>query len=179
MKKLLSLFVVLGALFCAPAFAQSTSIWAPTAPSYSVTTPSASEEVGTLFNSSTPGYVVALRFWKVSADTGTHVGNLWDTNGNLLSTVTFTNETASGWQTQMLVSPIFIAAGLSYTVSRHWSVVTNNLPYVGASNIQSAPLIGVQGRIYTGTAANFPNTALGNMFFVDVVFVPGYCGIFQ
>ena len=34
-----------------------------------------------------------------STNTGTHVGSLWTATGQLLASATFTNETASGWQT--------------------------------------------------------------------------------
>ena len=44
------------------------------------------------------GYITGLRFYKAATNTGTHVGNLWTAAGSLLSSVTFTNETASGWQ---------------------------------------------------------------------------------
>ena len=40
-----------------------------------------------------------VRFYKGAGNTGTHIGTLWTTTGQRLATGTFTNETATGWQT--------------------------------------------------------------------------------
>ena len=42
------------------------------------------------------GTVTGIRFYKAAANTGTHIGSLWTTDGTRLATATFTNETASG-----------------------------------------------------------------------------------
>src|SRR5262245_61526181 len=63
-------------------------------------------EVGVKFRSMVPGFITGLRFYKGSLNTGTHTGHLWSRNGTLLSTVTFSNETSSGWQFQALPTPI-------------------------------------------------------------------------
>jgi|GEM_PF-3391861 len=55
-------------------------------------------ELGVKFQSSVDGYITGLRFYKAADNTGTHVGNLWTAGGTLLASVTFTNESASGWQ---------------------------------------------------------------------------------
>src|SRR6185437_2776297 len=55
-------------------------------------------EVGVKFTSDLNGQINALRFYKAAANTGTHTGHLWSASGQLLASVTFTNETASGWQ---------------------------------------------------------------------------------
>ena len=55
-------------------------------------------EVGMQFTPDVSGYVTGVRFFKALNNTGTHVGNLWSAKGGLLATVTFTNETKSGWQ---------------------------------------------------------------------------------
>src|SRR5262249_17011774 len=89
----------------------SSSTWSfPTAraPRQSVFSPSATPnaqasgdaaalEVGMRFRSDVSGYVAGVRFYKSTANTGTHTGSLWDQAGNRLATGTFTNETASGW----------------------------------------------------------------------------------
>ena len=48
--------------------------------------------------------------YKYPANTGTHVGSLWTATGTLLGSVTFTGETASGWQQATFGTPIAIAA---------------------------------------------------------------------
>ena len=69
---------------------------------------SASTEVGVQFQSDTNGYITGIRFYKASANTGTHVGNLWTSTGQLLASATFTNETASGWQQVNFSQPVAI-----------------------------------------------------------------------
>ena len=58
-----------------------------------------------------------MRFYKSTANTGTHVGNLWTANGTLLATGTFSGETASGWQQLNFTSPVDITAGTTYVAS--------------------------------------------------------------
>ncbi len=47
----------------------------------------------------------------------THVGHIWSAVGQLLATVTFTNESASGWQQQALATPLAVNANVEYVVS--------------------------------------------------------------
>ena len=63
--------------------------------------------------------ITGIRFYKGSANTGTHVGDLWSSSGTLLATATFTNETASGWQQVNFSSPVSITAGTTYIASYH------------------------------------------------------------
>ena len=51
------------------------------------------------------GTVTGIRFYKSSTNTGTHVGNLWTADRQLLAPATFTGETASGWQQRHLRQP--------------------------------------------------------------------------
>ena len=47
-------------------------------------------EVGVKFQSTVNGYITALRFYKGTGNTGTHVGHLWSAGGSLLASATFT-----------------------------------------------------------------------------------------
>jgi hypothetical protein len=78
-----------------------------------------SVELGTKFRADTGGFITAVRFYKGSANTGTHTGSLWTATGTLLGTVTFTGETASGWQQANFTTPIAITANTTYVVSYH------------------------------------------------------------
>src|SRR5262249_9321659 len=71
---------------------------------------SASVELGVKLRASTPGVVSAVRFYKGTLNTGTHIGNLWTGAGSLLATATFANETASGWQQVNFATPVAISA---------------------------------------------------------------------
>ena len=82
------------------------SIWPAQSPAGGVDADPSSVELGTRFRSNAAGNVTALRFYKHSQNTGTHVGSLWSSTGTLLAQVTFTGETASGWQVQALGTPV-------------------------------------------------------------------------
>src|SRR5439155_5482130 len=73
--------------------------------------------VGVKFRSDVIGQVTGIRFYKGSGNTGTHLGHLWSDTGTLLGTVTFTNETPSGWQQANFVTPVSISANTTYVAS--------------------------------------------------------------
>lgn len=74
-------------------------------------------ELGVRVTANTDGRVSGVRFYKGAGNTGTHVGNVWDTNGRRLATATFTGESATGWQTVKLSTPIPLTKGQSVVVS--------------------------------------------------------------
>ncbi|MCK1312362.1 DUF4082 domain-containing protein, partial [Bradyrhizobium sp. 23] len=74
-------------------------------------------ELGMRFTSDTSGVIQAIRYYKASNETGTHIGHIWSATGQELATVTFTNESASGWQQMTLATPLTITAGTTYVVS--------------------------------------------------------------
>src|SRR6185437_5330175 len=87
------------------------SIWSSTAtPANPSANDSGSVEVGLKFKSDQAGYITGIRFYKGSANTGTHTGTLWSSTGTQLATATFTGETASGWQQVNFSSPVQITA---------------------------------------------------------------------
>jgi hypothetical protein len=140
-------------------------------------------EVGVKFRSDVAGQITGVRFYKGAANTGTHVGNLWNAAGGNLGTVTFTGETASGWQTATFASPITIAADTTYIASYY----APNGRYAGDSGalssagVDNAPLHalrdgedGGNGVYRYGTGGGFPNsTWQGANYWVDVVFTTG------
>ena len=71
-------------------------------------------ELGVKFTSTSSGTITGLRFYKSAANTGTHVGTLWSSTGTVLATGTFSNETASGWQTLLFTTPVTVTAGTTY-----------------------------------------------------------------
>src|SRR6476661_4481213 len=75
------------------------SLWSSSVVPRSPSAPdSATVEVGTKFTSRQFGRVTGIRFYKSAANTGAHVGSLWDASGRRLASVTFAGESASGWQ---------------------------------------------------------------------------------
>jgi hypothetical protein len=144
--------------------------------------PDSPVELGVAFQATTSGAISGIRFYKASTNTGTHVGNLWSSTGTLLATVTFTNETSSGWQQMSFSSPVTVTAGTIYIASYHttvghWSV---NRSYFASSGVNNPPLQALQsvtgqgnGVYMYGSTSSFPtNTFQASNYWVDVVFQP-------
>jgi hypothetical protein len=156
-----------------------TSFWTnstiPAAPE--VTNDAASVTLGLKFSSDVPGSVLAVRFYKGVHNTGQHVGNLWSSAGTKLATVTFSGETASGWQQAAFSSPINIAAKTTYVISYldpkgHYA---DDQSYAWSTR-NAAPLhvSGTSPGVYAyGSGARFPTgTWNGSNYWVDLVFAP-------
>ncbi len=138
-------------------------------------------ELGVRFRSEVSGYVTGVRFYKgTAANSGTHIGNLWTNTGTRLGTVTFTGETATGWQQANFSSPIAIAANTTYVVSYFTSVgrYSANRNYFAAAGVDNPPLHALQNGIdgangvyvYSSSSA-FPTQTYQSEFdWVDVVF---------
>jgi PKD repeat protein len=158
------------------------SLWASdTKPAVQAATDTAAVEVGVKFRSSVAGNVTALRFYKGTGNTGTHVGHLWDSAGNLLATVTFTNETATGWQQAQLSNPVAIQANTTYIVSYYapkgrYAYSSNYFSSPFANGNLSAPAgssTSGNGLYRYGTGGGFPTSSYQNMnYWVDVNFSP-------
>jgi uncharacterized repeat protein (TIGR01451 family) len=142
--------------------------------------PDSPVELGVKFTSSTSGTITGIRFYKSSANTGLHVGNLWSSTGALLATATFSNETASGWQ-QVTFSPaIAIIANATYVASYHTTMghYSADQGFFAAGGITDSPLqalsngaAGGNGVYAYGSASSFPgNTYNSTNYWVDVVF---------
>jgi len=131
------------------------------------------------FTSDVAGNVTGVRFYKGSTNTGTHIGNLWSSTGQLLATVTFANETASGWQQATFSQPVAITAGTVYVVSYHTTVgfYSVNSGYF-ATAVDNAPLHGVangtsSNGVYAYGGTQFPTASYNaSNYWVDVVFSP-------
>ena len=76
-------------------------------------------ELGVRFTVNKPGYVSAIRYYKTSGNTGVHVGSLWTSYGRRLAKVTFSSETATGWQVARLAQPIALRPDRTYVASYH------------------------------------------------------------
>jgi VCBS repeat-containing protein len=140
-------------------------------------------EVGVKFQSNVAGEITALKFYRSANDTGQDVLDLWTATGTKLATVTFTNTSASGWQTVALATPVSITANTTYVASYHTTgayVATNNF---FASAVTNGPLTapssataggnGVYAYGGSATAGLFPtNTFASANYYADVVFRP-------
>jgi Domain of unknown function (DUF4082)/Bacterial Ig-like domain/Bacterial Ig domain/Purple acid Phosphatase, N-terminal domain len=157
------------------------SIWpsSATPASAAETTDTSALEVGVKFRSSVDGFITGLRFYKGATNTGTHVGHLWTRTGGLLSTATFTSETATGWQQVTLPSPVAITANTTYVASYHapngnYAV---NEDFFAPAGVDSPPLRalrdaedGGNGLYRYGPSGTFPTGVYrSENYWVDVV----------
>ncbi|MGC9582151.1 UNVERIFIED_CONTAM: DUF4082 domain-containing protein, partial [Salmonella enterica subsp. enterica serovar Typhimurium] len=133
--------------------------------------------LGVRITSSSSGFITGIRYYKGVNDTGTHTGSLWSTNGILLATATFTNETAAGWQTVSFSSPVEIAAQTTYVASDH-----SNGHYVSTSNYFTSDHVngiltatgGANGVYSYGNQNLFPtSTYASTNYWVDVILSSG------
>jgi WD40 repeat protein len=158
--------------------ASPTSIW-PANPTPSVITePDTSVELGVKFKSSVNGFICGVRFYKGNANTGTHVGKLWTSTGQLLASAQFQNETASGWQQVSFASPVAITASTTYIASYlapagGYSFNSNYF----ANSVTSGSLYAFNNAesggngVYLYGAGGFPaNTFQSTNYWVDVLF---------
>jgi hypothetical protein len=157
------------------------SVWnSSAAPATATTNDSQPIEVGMKFRSDVSGFITSVRFYKGSGNTGTHVGHLWSSTGTNLGTVSFTNETASGWQQADFPSPILISANTTYIISYYApnGGYSSDEFFFGNAGVNSPPLhalkSGVDGGngVYLyGTGGGFPtNTFDAENYWIDVVF---------
>lgn len=112
----------------------SQTLFTSQAPTSANATDGVPYELGMKFKSTKAGNILAIRYFKAASDTGTHVGKIWSATGTLLASVTFTGETASGWQEQTLTAPVAILVNTVYMVSvnitSHFPITTNAFPAV-------------------------------------------------
>ncbi len=157
------------------------TIWEPSTVPVNIADPDASAaELGVKFRSKANGYITGIRFYKSSTNTGTHIGNLWSASGTNLATVTFINETATGWQEVAFGTPIQITTGTTYVASYHTSTGHYseddyyNFTQYGNTYYLEALADGVEGAngVYNKSSVSaFPTTGyLSSNYYVDVVF---------
>jgi hypothetical protein len=129
-------------------------------------------EVGTAFRVAEPGQATAIRFYKGAGNVGTHVGTLWGPDGTVLAQVTFTDETAGGWQRAALASPIALQPGVNYVVSYYApSGHYASEPGYFFNERTNGDIIGVapaNGLFRYGTGGGFPTSSWNSSaYFVD------------
>ena len=157
------------------------SLFGTAATPASISSDTSALELGVKFRSDVAGTVTGARFYKGSGNTGTHVANLWSSSGALLATATFSNETASGWQSVSFATPVQIQANTVYVISYHTNTGNygqdagyfnsgwDNSPLHAPSTSTS----GGNGVYAYGSSSTFPNNTFNaSNYWVDVVFSP-------
>ena len=140
-------------------------------------------ELGVKFRSDVAGSITGIRFYKATANTGTHLGHLWSSTGTMLASATFAGESASGWQQVNFATPVAIAANTVYVASYYATVghYSADVSYFTSKGIDSPPLraltnsvSGGNGVYAYGASSAFPNqTWSAANYWVDVVFQTG------
>ncbi|KQR12190.1 DUF4082 domain-containing protein [Cellulomonas sp. Leaf334] len=144
-------------------------------PATSSVNDSSAVELGVSFSPTSWGVVTGVRFYKGAGNTGTHTGTLWSSSGQLLRTVTFADESASGWQTALFSSPYQVAPGTTYVVSYHapqghYAATPNDFTVNRTVGPLTTPAVG-NGRYRYGSGGVAPTeTWQQTNYFVDVVF---------
>ncbi len=160
---------------------QTYSAWGPGAmPTTTSENDPNGVELGVKFTVDTPGAITGLKFYKGVGNSGTHVGNLWTSSGQLLATAIFVNETASGWQSVSFSSPVQVNPGAVYVGSYYapngrYSV---DPEYFAVSGVDGGPVnllqsgaSGGNGVYAYGAASSFPTSSWNSSnYWVDIVF---------
>jgi len=135
---------------------------------------SSSVALGVKFIPNATGYISGVRFYKSAGNTGTHTGSLWSAGGARLATGTFSNETATGWQTLTFANPVPLTTGSTYVVSYY----APNGHYAADGHyfdtaVAADPLTGVGGNngVYSYSGDIFPTSSYANTnYWVDPIF---------
>ncbi|MFT2214626.1 DUF4082 domain-containing protein [Rhizobium giardinii] len=137
-------------------------------------------EAGVKFQSNVAGQITALKFYRSASDPSQNVLDLWTATGTKLATATFTNTSASGWQTVALATPVSISANTTYIASYHttgfYVATTNYFTSAVTNGPLTAPASGNGVFRYGGSSTNgvFPNrtSSQASNYWADVVFRP-------
>ncbi|NKL10303.1 DUF4082 domain-containing protein [Rhizobium leguminosarum] len=131
-------------------------------------------ELGMKFVASSNGTISGIRYYKAVGDTSVHTGSIWRADGTLVATVTFTNESLSGWQTATFSTPLQITAGATYVASYHTTssyVATAGYFNTAHTNGSLTALAGANGVYAVGSGSTFPTQSYqSSNYWVDVVF---------
>jgi hypothetical protein len=131
------------------------------------------------FTVDTPGQVTGVRFYKASANTGSHVGALWSASGVLLAQATFSGESGSGWQQVSFSSPVAVSPGVTYVVSYlapvgHYSAAGGAFTSAGVSSPPVYALgspTSANGVYAYGSSLTFPTSSYNSTnYYVDVLY---------
>ncbi|MFY9975430.1 MAG: DUF4082 domain-containing protein, partial [Chromatiaceae bacterium] len=136
-------------------------------------------ELGVKFRADIDGFITGIRFYKGSLNTGTHIGNLWTSEGTLLASATFTNETATGWQQVDFATPVPISANTVYVASYHapnggYAISSSFFAVSGVDNPPLHQLSDSEANgngVYRYGPSGFPSQSWNaSNYWVDVVF---------
>lgn len=152
---------------------QTQTLFTDEVPQTTAAGDAAAVELGTAFTPARDGTVTAIRFYKGAGNGGTHTGSVWSEDGQRLATVTFSGETATGWQTAELPQPLAVTEGTTYVVSYfapqgRYAVTPSFFAQPLTRGDLTAPATNNGRYVYGGGFPTFSYFA--SNYFVDVVF---------
>ncbi len=137
-------------------------------------------EFGVRFRSDLSGYITGIRYYKSTANTGAHIGNLWSNTGTLLASAPYVGESTSGWQQVDFPTPVPVNAGTTYVASYFTPSgdYSYNAAFFTTNGVDNLPLHalanGVDGSngVYAlGNSSTFPTGTFNSAnYWIDVVF---------
>jgi hypothetical protein len=164
----------------AQAGTSSVNIFGSATPTNVADTDTQAVELGTKFKVQKVGWISSVRFYKSKQNIGTHTGTVWLSTGEKLGTVTFSNESASGWQTANLPVALLVRPDLTYVVSYHTNVgrYSGDQYYfagkgAGKNAVRALAdgVVGSSGVYRYGSTTGFPtSTYRATNYYVDVQF---------
>ena len=138
--------------------------------------------LGVKFVPQADGTVTGIRFYKGTGNTGSHRGTIWSSTGEALRSGTFTDETATGWQTLKFSSPLSVSRNTTYVASyyapngryaaddRFFSALPYNaFPLSAPRGVTS----GGNGVFRSGNGFPVEKSPTDANYYVDVLFVDG------
>jgi hypothetical protein len=142
---------------------------------------SAPIELGVHFKPEGNGQITGIRFYKAAANIGTHIGSLWNAEGKLLASATFTGETLSGWQQVSFSEPVQVKAGTTYLAgyyapNGHYSASSDAFSSGPVTNppLQAPSDLTVSNGLYSYSSTSvLPESSFNaTNYWVDVMFLP-------
>jgi hypothetical protein len=146
-------------------------------------------EVGMKFRVDLPGHITGVRFYKADRNRGPHIAHLWRSDGTLLASASFTDETQAGWQTAHFATPIAVKPGNVYVVSYYaphghtagdiWGF--DDFMWTNSHGVNNPPLHALWDRDPSGPngvslpgTSGFPTTSyLATNYWVDPIYITG------
>jgi len=136
-------------------------------------------ELGVKFRTTQVGSITAIRFYQSALNTGSHIGHLWSSTGQLLGTTAVDNTTGTGWRTLTFATPVPVKANTTYTASYlapsgHYSADAQYFTSKGAGlapmqALQSG-VDGLNGVYRYGNSLVVPTASYNNTnYYVDAV----------
>jgi hypothetical protein len=141
-------------------------------------------QLGVRFRTTKPGAITGIRFYQAALNTGTHVGYLWSSTGQLLGATNPDSNTSPGWRTLSFASPIPVAANTTYTAvylapNGHYSADSQ---YFASKGAGLAPIQALQSGVdglngvylYGTSTSTMPVSSYNNTnYYVDAVLDTG------